>query len=113
MLDYALPVWNNTEHRKENNMPYIPKNERSRYDKSIKEIVHLLLDKFPGENGKDFEEGDLNYIISSIVWKLFDAHRSYRKGNTLVGVLECVKMEFVRRRLNDYENKKIETNGDL
>lgn len=70
-------------------MPYICKAERKRYDKQIKKLVELLIDKFPGENGRNFSEGDLNYVISSIVWKLFDKAPSYRQANKLVGVLEC------------------------
>jgi hypothetical protein len=94
-------------------MPYITKSERKRYDDSIGLIIELLVDKLPGDNGKAYSEGDLNYIISSIVWGLFDKKRSYSNGNKLVGVLECVKQEFIRRRLNGYEDEKIKENGDL
>ena len=94
-------------------MPYIRKEERERYDVVIDQITTLLLDKLPGNNGKYFSEGDLNYIVSSIVWKLFDVLPSYTRGNELVGVLECVKQEFIRRRLNGYEDSKIKENGDL
>ncbi len=94
-------------------MPYIKKEERERYDESIDKITYLLLDKFPGDNHKHFQVGDLNYIISSIVWELFDANPSYTRGNELVGVIECVKQEFIRRKLNGYEDLKIAENGDL
>lgn len=63
--------------------------------------------------GSPLSPGDLNYIISRLVWAEFDRLPSYTKGNELVGVLECVKQEFIRRRLNGYEDKKIEENGDL
>lgn len=95
------------------NMPYIRKEERERYDETIDKITTLLLDKFPGDNSRYFQVGDLNYIISSIVWELFDANVSYTRGNELVGVLECVKQEFIRRKLNNYEDLKIKENGDL
>jgi len=94
-------------------MPYIQKSERVPYDPLIREITETLLNKFPGDNEKNYSEGDLNYIVSSIVWKLFDKKRSYSNGNKLVGVLECVKQEFIRRQLNIYEDKKKEENGDL
>lgn len=94
-------------------MPYIRKEERERYNKVIEETVTLLLDKFPGDNSKHFQVGDLNYIVSSVVWKLFDVLPSYTRGNELVGVLECVKQEFIRRKLNGYEDLKIKENGDL
>lgn len=94
-------------------MPYIKQEERQRYDNTIDDIVYLLLDKFPGDNHKHFQVGDLNYIISSIIWKLFDSNPSYTRGNELVGVIECVKQEFIRRRLNTYEDSKIKENGDI
>lgn len=94
-------------------MPYIKKEERDRYKSEIEKITTLLLDKFPGDNHKHFQVGDLNYIVSSIVWKLFDSNPSYTRGNELVGVLECVKQEFIRRRLNNYEDSKISENGDI
>jgi hypothetical protein len=94
-------------------MPYIRKEERERYDVEIDKITSLLLDKFPGDNSRHFSVGELNYIISSIVWALFDTNQSYTRGNELVGVLECVKQEFIRRRLNQYEDLKIKENGDI
>jgi len=94
-------------------MPYIRKEERGRYDESISLIVGLLLDKFPADNRKHFQVGDLNYIISSIIWELFNVNPSYTRGNELVGVIECVKQEFIRRKLNPYEDTKIKENGDL
>jgi len=94
-------------------MPYITKKDRKLYDKMISDIVFELINKLPGDNGCRFAPGDLNYIISSIVWQLFDKLPSYTRGNKLVGVLECVKQEFLRRRLNIYEDLKIKENGDL
>lgn len=95
------------------NMPYIRKEERERYDTTIDQITTLLLNEFPGDNSKHFQVGELNYIVSSIVWKLFNVLPSYTRGNELVGVLECVKQEFIRRKLNGYEDLKIKENGDL
>jgi hypothetical protein len=94
-------------------MPYIKQKERDNYDYIIELAIYKLVNKLPADNGKDFSEGDLNYLFSSIVWKLFDLSPSYKKGNTLVGVLENVKLEFIRRRLNGYEDKKIKSNGDI
>lgn len=94
-------------------MPYIKQEDRQRYDDAIKLIVHLLLDKFPGDNHRHFQVGDLNYIISSIVWNLFDALPSYTRGNELVGVIECVKSEFYRKKLANYEDLKEKEHGTL
>ena len=93
-------------------MPYIKKEDRKDYDDLIEEVVGRLLDKGPKDSGTAVV-GDVNYVISSIIWKLFDAKTSYTVGNNLVGVLECVKQEFYRRKIGPYEDLKISENGDL
>jgi len=94
-------------------MPYIRKEDRKLYDEFINEIVDALVNKFPGDNGRYFDVGDLNYVISSIVWKLWDKLPCYKRGNELVGALSCAKSEFQRRKLDIYEKSKIIENGDL
>lgn len=94
-------------------MPYIKKDQRPRYNNSIKEITKLLLEKYPGDNGKDFDEGDLNYVISVIIYSLFDSSPSYKKANKLMGVLSGVDKEFYRRKVAELENRKIIENGDI
>lgn len=58
--------------------------------------------------------GELNYVIT----KLLDAHiseriPSYELFNTVVGVLECVKLEMYRRIVTPYENQKLRENGEV
>lgn len=93
-------------------MPYIKKEDRKDYDDVIGELVDRLLGKGPKESGMAVP-GDVNYVVSSIIWKLFDAKTSYTNGNNLIGALECVKQEFYRRKLTPYENEKIIENGDI
>lgn len=91
-------------------MPYIPQKNREFYNKEIDALVQ----KLTNYASKDYlVVGELNYVISSIIWRLFDAKPSYSRSNDLVGCLECVKQEFVRRKLNPYEDKKIASEGDL
>lgn len=90
-------------------MPYIKQEERERFDPHIGDTLRSLTHRL----GRQYTPGELNYIISSIVWALFDETPSYTKGNELVGVLECVKQEFIRRKLNPYEEEKIKENGDI
>lgn len=94
-------------------MPYIRKEDRKRYDYLIDNIVDRLVEKLPADNGKHYSEGDLNYVMSSIVWKLFNKNRCYANGNTLVGAIESVKLEFYRRQLAVYEDEKIKSSGDI
>jgi len=56
--------------------------------------------------------GDLNYLFTAIIDRqLKDAN--YARMNEIVGALECCKQEFIRRKLNPYEDKKIAENGDV
>lgn len=90
-------------------MPYIKTEDRTKYDDLIEEVVDVLT-----EHGfKSCDVGDLNYFISQVVWKLFDANKKYKTANDLAGVLACVDKEFYRRKVSPYEDEKIEQNGDL
>lgn len=92
-------------------MPYIESKNRERYDEPIKRIVQTL--KIWRTDTGQVNPGELNYVISSIVWEMFRDNTSYSHGNTLVGVLECVKQEFYRRLLALYEDEKYKENGDI
>lgn len=89
-------------------MPYIKNTDREKYNEDIQRLASTLTD-IKG----DFKVGDVNYVISSIIWTLFRNKISYTNGNNLVGVLECVKQEFYRRMLAAYEDQKIVENGDI
>lgn len=90
-------------------MPYIDQVDRIDYNEPVEELASLLTTNTDGKP----VAGEVNYVISKLVWDLFDANPSYTLGNNLVGVLECVKQEFYRRKLAPYEDAKIEENGDL
>jgi hypothetical protein len=90
-------------------MPYIIQSDRKQYNSAIKN----LLDAISNYGFSTVKPGDLNYIISKMVWEIFDKSPSYTKGNELVGVLECVKQEFYRRKLAILEDIKIKENGDI
>ena len=92
-------------------MPYIKAVKRPKYDKLTKQLVDTLLGAGKVENNA--EAGDLNYVLSSIIWSLWETCPKYENGNMIVGALECAKAEFIRRKLTPYEDKKIGENGDL
>jgi hypothetical protein len=76
-------------------MPYIKQEKRPKYDVLTRKVVDELLNA--GKVKDAAEAGDLNYVISSIVWSLWDTNPRYENGNMIVGALECVKQEFIRR----------------
>ena len=66
-----------------------------------------------GETPVPRDAGELNYMITMLirryaVWEKL----SYQRINDIVGALEGAKLEFVRRVVNNYEDKKIIENGD-
>jgi len=87
-------------------MPYIDSKSRVLYEKTLDEFQEVLKTKRP-------TAGELNYLISSMLWELFRIDKNYQTINDIVGILENVKLEFYRRKAESYENGKIEANGDL
>jgi len=91
-------------------MPYIKKEQRKKYGNSIGILTSKLQNN--GACGIPIM-GDVNYVISKILWDIFDCNPSYTLGNNFIGVLECVKQEMYRRKLAPYEDQKIKENGDI
>jgi len=87
-------------------MPYIPKKDRDKWKIIIDEILKLTKD-----TPTDQLDGELNYLITSILHRTHSP--SYFNYNRTIGLLECIKSEFYRRRVSPYEEKKIKENGDV
>ena len=83
-------------------MPYIKKEDRP-YLETL--IWNLKVDI------QKLNVGDLNYLITQIL--LSTKPIRYSDYNRLIGVLECVKLEFYRRAVALYEDEKIKENGDV
>lgn len=84
-------------------MPYINKETRDHFSKIIS------LDGLSIETA-----GDLNYLITQLIDNYIAHHGlSYRTLNTIIGAVECAKMELYRRVAAPYEDVKIKENGDV
>lgn len=83
-------------------MPYIDKDGRDRLDPAIKALVELIKDK---------NRGELNYIFTKILLAM--EPKNYENHNSLIGVLECCKLEYYRRHVVPYEEIKTTLNGDV
>lgn len=58
--------------------------------------------------------GDLNYIFTEIIHSyLRKVGTNYNNYNSVIGLLECCKLELYRRQVALYENLKITQNGDV
>lgn len=58
--------------------------------------------------------GEMNYAITVALDRYIKVHGlSYDTLNTVVGILECAKLELYRRVCAKYENEKMTANGDV
>lgn len=59
--------------------------------------------------------GELNYLLTELVKQYIrtGGKANYETYNSVIGTLECCKLEFCRRMLAPYEDKKKEENGDV
>ncbi len=88
-------------------MPYIAKSDRPQYQ----EIVQQLAAMIPQD--RMARPGHINYVVSLLLDKIYGNAMRYADHNEVIGVLECIKDEFYRRKTAPYEDKKILEEGDL
>jgi len=87
-------------------MPYIAQQVRTRLHMPIDNILACLL-----ELDEQDRDGAINYIITKIL--IYSFKDKYIKYERAIGLLESVKLEFYRRAVTEYENRKIKDNGDV
>ena len=90
-------------------MPYIKNHNRGKFWPVIEDLYDILTDK----GTKPVAKGEMNYVLSSVIWKMFDDRPGHNYGSDLAAVLDDVKDEFRRRKIHPYEDQKIKENGDL
>lgn len=84
-------------------MPYINKVDRKRFDFYIDAL-----------NTNIITPGEFNYCVSRLAWDMIKRLGSnYAAHNTVIGALECVKLEIYRRLTAPYEDNAISKNGDI
>ena len=86
-------------------MPYLKPLERCKFDTETDLLASNIQD-----------EGQLNYVITSICKNFVRRHNSpirYADYNTVIGALECAKLEMYRRAVARYEDQKLKENGDV
>jgi hypothetical protein len=58
--------------------------------------------------------GDLNYMLTYLIHQYYTrAGGNYPAANDVLGALEGAKLEFYRRIVAPYEDRKMEENGDV
>ena len=84
-------------------MPYIPITRRELLDEYLLPISKIVQ-----------HEGELNYVITKLLILVYPKEgECYKDLNAVLGLLEAVKAEWIRRRMNDYEESKRHQNGDV
>ncbi len=92
-------------------MPYIKQSDRPVLDKGIEELTKVLTDStIVGQRAK---AGALNYIVSKLIIAVIEDDKRYDTMNSMIGMLECCKIELYRRIIGNYENEAIDKNGDI
>lgn len=86
-------------------MPYINQNKRNFWA----EPISAILDDIPYQA----TEGDLNYIITTLVHEWLKHNTGYAGYNAAIGVLECAKLELYAMKVRPYEDEKIAEHGGL
>ena len=84
-------------------MPYIDQKDRQVFEGAIQELTNIVM-----------SPGELNYVITRLIHGYVNFHGiKYDYLNDVVGVLENAKIEFLRRVVGPYEDKKAKINGDI
>ena len=84
-------------------MPYIKQDKRRQLDPYLAELA-----------AKVNSEGELNYCIYKISCLLIERlGESYDNYSMCSSAMEHAKLEWYRRRVAPYEDRKIEENGDI
>jgi len=83
-------------------MPYIKSADRL-------DLIDSLTSVFPKN------VGELNFCITKLILEYLEWNTefNYEAWNSVIGVLECAKLEMYRRGVAPYEDTKIKQNGDV
>ena len=92
-------------------MPYIKTEDRKQFDALVAKLAEQL--RCSASSDPTALAGNLNYSISTLLFHVYGASPRYHQHNEIVGMLECVKQEWYRRRTAPYEEVKIAENGDV
>lgn len=93
-------------------MPYVRQEDRPALD-IVVDRMHDVIQTLHSGDVVTLNPGDINYVFSRLIWRLFNEYPSYLRSCILRGILADVRHEFTRRLVDRREDEKIEENGDL
>lgn len=92
-------------------MPYILQEFRDELDPAIEWLALEVANTY-NKSSTQTRDGLLNYAFTKILSKVYDSP-NYHEFNEIVGLLECCKMEYYRKRVSPYEDEKEKLNGTV
>lgn len=92
-------------------MPYITDNYRRELDAEIEAFI-AKVNQIHAKNPEQTRDGLLNYSFTRILNHVYPKTK-YHELNEIVGVLECLKLEYYRKRIAPYEDIKELDNGPV
>ncbi len=91
-------------------MPYIPEEDKKKYEPALTQLRAKLKELNLGDG---VAKGELTYLVFALGLEFFKNRESYTNISNSISCLNDAAEEIRRRCLNDYENKKIQENGDV
>ena len=88
-------------------MPYINHAMRKKLNPDIEALADALY------RDGNIDDGEVNFAITRLLCLTYGLNIKYSVINRIMGVLECVKLEFYRRIAAPYEDTKKHLNGDV
>lgn len=86
-------------------MPYIKMTQRDKLENHIRYLVRAI--------DSDYDSsGVVNYVLCRIVDMIY-GQGGYDRLSDGIKALECAKLEFYRKRMVPYEDKKCEENSEV
>lgn len=89
-------------------MPYVKMNYRKQFEGGIQELK-TKIDLINDIDGAS-KDGLLNFIITKLLLEVYP-EENYHTYNEIIGMLECCKLEFYRKKVATYEDLKEIENG--
>jgi len=83
-------------------MPYVEQEDRKEIDLLVAELLEEI-----------DTVGKANYAMTKIAQGMAGQLHDYTSLNETIGLFECAKLEFYRRWVVPYEEKKRKENGDV
>ena len=88
-------------------MPYIELKDRLAFEQILNDFGNLI-------SNRGISRGELNFLFTKLSLMYIEKHgKSYSTLADIIGTFECAKMEFYRKSVVPYEEKKIKQNGDV